>query len=152
MKTIKTLTKLLLSVMIMITSLSATALSVKAASTDGTAYAVLTDSGDLIFFRSVDRYSNESSTTATDINGNQYNGTVFNGIESGSNGWTADDYGTKVKRAYVAENTTIAPISMNYWFSNCSSLISFNGNGFNTSNVTNMEWMFYNCRSLTSLD
>ena len=37
-------------------------------------------------------------------------------------------------------------------FYNCSSLASLDLSSFNTSNVTNMKWMFYNCSSITSLD
>ena len=40
-----------------------------------------------------------------------------------------------------------------YWFGECSNLRTITGIGnFNTSNVTNMNGMFYDCRSLTSLD
>ena len=115
MKTIKTLTKPLLSVMIMITSLSVTALPVKAEPTDGTAYAVLTDNGDLVFFRSYESYTDGIEATVTDINNNQLSGTVFAGIESGKHGWTDDGYKELVKNTYVTINTEIAPSSM----SNC---------------------------------
>ena len=60
---------------------------VKAAPTDGTAYAVLTDNsngqeaGELIFFRSENEYSDGSNQTVTDIMGNTYTGQVFTGIE-----------------------------------------------------------------------
>ena len=37
-------------------------------------------------------------------------------------------------------------------FYNCSALTSLNLSSFNTSNVTNMEGMFYDCSSLTSLN
>ena len=41
---------------------------------------------------------------------------------------------------------------MNYTFYNCSSLISLDLPNFNTSNVTSMNHMFYNCSSLISLN
>ena len=41
---------------------------------------------------------------------------------------------------------------MNSMFYGCSSLISLDLSGFNTSNVTNMSCMFGNCSNLTSLD
>lgn len=41
---------------------------------------------------------------------------------------------------------------MSYMFENCSSLISLDLSGFNTQKVTNMGYMFYNCSSLTSLN
>ena len=37
-------------------------------------------------------------------------------------------------------------------FSFCSSLTSLNLNNFNTNNVKDMKYMFYNCSSLTSLN
>ena len=42
--------------------------------------------------------------------------------------------------------------NMNYMFGSCSSLTSLDLSNFDTSNVTNMSQMFYNCSSLTSLD
>ena len=41
---------------------------------------------------------------------------------------------------------------MNGMFANCNSLTSLNLSNFNTSNVTDMGQMFANCNSLTSLD
>ena len=41
---------------------------------------------------------------------------------------------------------------MNFMFSGCSALTSLDLSGFNTSNVTSMEYMFYHCSKLTSLD
>ena len=38
----------------------------------------------------------------------------------------------------------------NYMFSDCSSLISLDLSNFNTQNVTKMENMFYDCKSLIS--
>ena len=55
---------------------------------------------------------------------------------------------------YVASNGKIAPnpnaSNMFGWFVNLKE-INF-GRNFDTSNVTNMSYMFYNCRSLTKLD
>ena len=39
---------------------------------------------------------------------------------------------------------------MQYMFANCISLQNINLNNLNTDNVENTENMFYNCRSLTS--
>ena len=41
---------------------------------------------------------------------------------------------------------------MSYMFYNCSNLRSLDVSGFNTSNVTDMRTMFYGCSNLTSLD
>ena len=42
--------------------------------------------------------------------------------------------------------------TMNYMFYGCSSLTSLDLSNFNTSNVTDMNFMFYGCTSLTSLN
>ena len=39
---------------------------------------------------------------------------------------------------------------MNWMFGNCSSLASLDLSGFNTSKVTDMVYMFYNCYNLTT--
>ena len=50
------------------------------------------------------------------------------------------------------ENLNTANVTdMNYMFSNCSSLTSLNLSSFNTDNVTNMYFMFSNCSSLTTI-
>ena len=153
MKTIKTLTKLLLSVMIMITSLSVTVLPVKAEPTDGEAYAVLTNEGDLIFFRSYEVYTDSISTAVIDINDNQFAGTVFSNVESGYEGkWLDNSYKELIKRVYVAENTIIKPTTMMGWFFSCYNLVSFSIEGFDTSAVTSTESMFYACSSLSNLN
>ena len=41
---------------------------------------------------------------------------------------------------------------MGYMFNSCSALTSLNLNGLDTSNVTSMNSMFYSCSALTSLD
>ena len=41
--------------------------------------------------------------------------------------------------------------NMNSMFYNCTSLTSLDVTNFDTSNVTDMEFMFYNCNSLTNL-
>ena len=114
--------------------------------TSSTAYAVLADDGDLIFFRSTDEYNNLDYQTVTDINNNEYTGIVFTDVEIGRNNWSGYD----VINAYVAPDTTIAPATMRRWFNSCWNLESFDGTGFDTSNVTDMEMMFYSCRNMTS--
>ena len=42
--------------------------------------------------------------------------------------------------------------NMSYMFYNCKALTSLDVTHFNTANVTNMSYMFYNCKALTSLD
>ena len=47
---------------------------------------------------------------------------------------------------------TAAVTNMNSMFYNCNSLTSLDLSSFNTKNVTNMGYMFQDCKSLTSLD
>ncbi len=49
---------------------------------------------------------------------------------------------------FNTENVT----NMSYMFYNCRSLTSLNTSNFNTANVTDMSWMFAVCSSLTSLN
>ena len=67
--------------------------------------------------------------------------------------------GTSYKVTPDASGNWSVPVSkfngvtnMGYVFSNCRSLTSLDVSGFNTSNVTNMNSMFIFCSSLTSLD
>ena len=46
----------------------------------------------------------------------------------------------------------VAPENMNYYFYNFSDAVSIDLSAFNLSNVTDMEGIFWDCRSLTSLD
>ena len=48
-------------------------------------------------------------------------------------------------------NTSSVEI-MNYMFYGCSGLSSLDLSGFNTDNVTSMEYMFFNCSNLVALD
>ena len=53
----------------------------------------------------------------------------------------------------MKENLNTSEVTtMSAMFYNCSSLESLDVSGFNTENVTDMRYMFYNCSSLTSLD
>ena len=125
-------------------------------SSEGKAYAVLTDGDDLIFFRSNDTYENESTGTFTDINGNEYTGTVYSGIETLNASYDTDIpwYSNRVsiKSSIVADGQKIAPVSTAYWFCLCIRLTSLDVSGFDTSNATNMINMFSNCTDLRSLD
>ena len=129
-----------------------------ATSTDGTAYAVLTSTGDFIFFRSNNSYSNNDDATQTvsDIYNNSYTGIVYTDIEMSSytTGSKVPWYPRKnnVKRVYVANNQSIKPISMAHWFYFCSHMTSFSATGFDTSAVTSMYDMFCGCSGLKQLD
>jgi surface protein len=121
----------------------------------GNAYAVLTDEGDLIFFRSREAYSSDTRTM-TDLRGNIHSGKIYCGIEDfyGSNDpasvpWHSERY--TIKKVFVAPDQIIQPNSTRYWFQDCKNMISFNETGFDTSKVTDMCGMFFGCSSLESL-
>ena len=149
MKTIKTIAKLLLSFIIIITSFSVNELPVKADLT-GKGYAVLTTEGDLIFFRSEREYDNLYVGEVEDISGSKYSGTVFSNVESGNHGWS--NYSGSVYKVYVADNNTIYPMDMRRWFYGCSGLTSADLRGFNTDKVTSMSEMFDSCWQLTNVN
>lgn len=125
-----------------------------ASSTDGEAYAILTEQNELIFFRSTNKYEeNEETVTVKDINGKNYTGIVFANVEQGldSNG-IIDFYKYRVKNIYVADNTVIKLKNCMYMFSEMRQMTNFNAKGFDTSTVTNMEGMFEYCNSIKELD
>ena len=57
------------------------------------------------------------------------------------------------KVVFDASFANARPTSCNEWFFSCSNLTTIEGiEYFNTENVTNMRYMFFDCRSLKSLD
>lgn len=101
MRIIKTIIKLMLTVLMVITSLYVNALPVKAASTEGFAYGVLLDSGELVIIRSTEKPDDGdtfiSEVPISDIFGKEYTGTVFHGVENGIFRWTTDNEKYAVK-------------------------------------------------------
>ena len=61
-------------------------------------------------------------------------------------------YYSSLEKLDLGDFNTSNVTNMNYMFCGCSSLTSIDLKNFNTSNVTNMNRMFYNCSSLTSID
>ena len=124
---------------------------------DGEAYAVLTDEGKLIFFRSYETYTESSDKQIVkDIFDNEYYGLVYVDIESISVGsyqylpWYVER--NSIKEVCVAEGQLIKPKSMNYWFDENFNLKAFNSKGFDTTNITGMNQLFYQCSSLEKAD
>ena len=69
--------------------------------------------------------------------------------------WKPSNYNYKNNLIYWSLSTgfdTSEASSMNYMFSECSSLQSVDLSNFNTSNITSMSYMFISCLSLQSLD
>ena len=110
--------------------------------TETEAYACYTSSNTTLTFY----YDNQRGTRT---------GTTYD-LNTGSNNpvWYTDSTCFNVTK--VVFNSSFAdarPTSTYRWFSRMNKLTSFTGlNYFNTSEVTNMGIMFYNCTKLTSLD
>ena len=118
----------------------------------------------------LDGYSEvEVATSGVDLN--DY---IKNSIEEGTSSYSAGQWIKSVKQlpafTFTGKNTsyhfscfkggsidlsnfnTSNVTDMHYMFSDCSSLTSLDLSSFNTSNVTNMTSLFRGCLSLTSLD
>ena len=79
---------------------------------------------------------------------------VYTGIESDTYDWNTvpwKSYQSSTKTASVVDSG-IQPVSLAYWFYNCSSLTTVSGlDKLDTSKVTNMKRMFSHCTKLTSV-
>ena len=115
---------------------------------EGNAYAVVTEDGDCVFLRSLE---GPIDGTITDIMGKEYIGSIYTVCET-ENEPVYLGPKTDIERVYVAEGSIIRPLSMWEWFYGCSSMQSFDGTGFDTSNVGSMSNMFAQCNSLTEIN
>lgn len=120
----------------------------------GNAYAVLTDSGEFIFFRSTNGYTNNTTGTFTDLNGNRYTGRVFAGFENVNNNnapyW--ESYKTQITSVRVAPGQAIKPKRPYGWFYNCNNLVRADLTGFDISQTASLQYLFANCTKLTEVD
>ena len=76
-------------------------------------------------------------------------------LEGDFPGWIDENisYPANGKINKVIIKDKIVPTNTSHWFTGCSNLTSIEGlQNMDTSNVTNMERMFYFCSSLTNLD
>ena len=78
-------------------------------SSDGDAYAVVTDNNDLIFFRSNESYTPGQNKTVTDLFGTTYTGYLYCDVENTVTGFLYTQDRKRVKSVYVANNQTIRP-------------------------------------------
>lgn len=154
------------------------------ASNPPAAYAVFNaTTGELDFIRSTEMHTNKSTGTVTSISGGSYTGTIYSRFENFTGDWipgwkssTSSIDLSSVKSVRFVDtvrptstymwfagmkNCTTMDLSkldtsqdtnMGYMFQYCSALTSLNVSTFDTSRVTNMKSMFAACSSLTSLD
>ena len=113
---------------------------------DGMVYAILYTDGTLTFQKSKNTYSSKvvkekyAFYENEDFGAERYN--------QKSIPWNANRKTIQT----VEFKDTIKPVSTAYWFNECSNLTKFYEKNLNTSQINNMERMFYNCNSLNSLN
>ncbi|MBQ6478070.1 MAG: BspA family leucine-rich repeat surface protein [Erysipelotrichaceae bacterium] len=113
------------------------------------AYAILTDDGDLVFFRSETALSAGYQTLT--IHDEIFTGYVYTGIEEYTGfdpAWLSAN--TDIVNVYALD--VIRPLTMSRWFSGAVNLESFSVTNIDASQVDSMFFMFYNCSKLESLD
>ena len=113
---------------------------------DGEAYAEFDSStGVLRIFRDDAGIYTNGQTSGTK--------TYYTGIESITNTTNPKWYSNNPSITSVVIEDEFIPLTAYRMFSGCSNLTNITGiSNLNTSQVTNMNSMFYNCRSLRSLD
>ena len=94
----------------------------------------------------------DATKTLTFIYGPKPEGAYDLNVESNNPGWNAQKENIE-KVVFNASFANARPTSCYYWFCGCSKLTDIEGiEKLNTENVTDMSYMFYNCRKLSSLD
>ena len=84
---------------------------------------------------------------------NVWSGTAVTATGTSTPGWVNTVKGTMTTVKFDASFKNMKPTSCYCWFADCSKLTTITGiANLTTTNVTNMEQMFSNCSSLTSLD
>ena len=91
--------------------------------------------------------------------GETYNGKTVTAVYVGFD--THTGYGNATSRPWHTDRSKftsvvfvdkISPLSLKYWFSSCTALVSFDGNNLDTANVDSMYSLFSGCTSLESVD
>ena len=122
-------------------------------STKGFQYAVLDKEGALVFFVGHCQYPKYSTGTFEDFLGNEYSGTIAVVWDDFRGEKLQEASGIQIQSVRVADNQVIDNMKkMNSWFSGLDSLKKFSGQGFDTSNVTEMEFLFSQSHLLSDLD
>ena len=120
---------------------------------EGVAYAILQDSNKyLVFTRSFYEYENGTHGTLVDRNDFVYEGIIYANVENTGNENTPPWWNEResIKAVYAAD--TIRPKSMHKWFSGASNMENFGALNFDTSEVTNMFYLFDGCSSLKQIE
>ena len=113
-------------------------------------YAVLDESdGCFYFVGSYDYYTNGVTGTVHSVSGGEYTGKIFQ-VQTGNYGRTWSSIASQVKKVKFVDK--IRPYRTREWFRGFVNCTEMDLAKLDTSNVTDMNLMFYDCRSLTSLD
>lgn len=120
---------------------------------NSTAYAVFNpNSGELDLIRSKETHANNTTGTIKSTSGKSYTGTIFTGFEENKKSqkapWSA--YASNIK--YVNFVDVISPLNTANWFNGMSNCTKMRIDNLNTSDVTDMSFMFAGCLSVESLD
>ena len=110
---------------------------------DTDAYAILYESGELVFQRGNTPDASKGTVVGT------YTGFETKGYTFFSH---APWYENRTSIKAVSFKDVVKPVSTSYWFYECKNLTDVDFTNLDTSAVTNMAYMFYNCNALTSLD
>ena len=84
------------------------------------AYAVLTDSGELIFFNSTETYEAGAGQTVSDVDGNEYTGEVFTGIQTSTSPFKGN---TAIRSVRVANGQKVMLSTGHQYFMGCTNLV-----------------------------
>ena len=110
---------------------------------DTDAYAILYESGELVFQRGNTPDASKGTVVGT-----------YTGFETKK--YTTSDrmpwYANRTSIKAVSFKDVIKPVSTVNWFYECKNLTDVDFTNLDTSAVTNMNRMFYKCSALTSLD
>ena len=117
---------------------------------ESSGYAILTDNGELVFFRSYSSYPTFSVGNCVSVHNEKLNGIVFANVEDEIDEVFWDDYRDQIKTVKAVNR--VYPASMDEWFANCVSLTEFDGSLFNTSLTASFQNLFAGCVNLKQAD
>lgn len=128
------------------------------ASNPPVAYAVFNaTTGELDFVRSIETHAYDSIGTVKSISGGSYTGTIYSGFENFTGDWvpgwkssTSSVDLSSVKSVRFVD--TVRPTSTYMWFDGMKNCTTMDLSKLDTSQDTNMGYMFRYCSALTSLN
>jgi surface protein len=124
------------------------------------AYAALSDNNTVLTFYYDDQIDNRGGMSVADHGWSQFAGSItkvkfdssFANYSPTSTAYWFSEMSALASIEGIDILSTVNVTDMQYMFFNCSSLTTLEVSGFKTENVTNMYRMFYGCSGLTTLD